>query len=59
MERIPGLYLYLGGTPAGVGPATTAANHSPKFFVDEGAVLVGIRAMSTLAMGFLNQAPPR
>jgi amidohydrolase len=54
-ERVPGLYFYLGGTPTGVDPTTTAANHSPKFFVDEGALLVGIRAMSTLAVGYLNR----
>lgn len=52
MEKIPGLYLWLGGTPAGVDPATTASNHSPKFFVDEGAVPAGIRAMATLALAY-------
>jgi amidohydrolase len=54
MEKIPGLYLFLGGTPVGVDTASTASNHSPKFFVDEGAVLVGIRVMSRLAVGFVN-----
>jgi amidohydrolase len=54
-ERVPSLYFYLGGTPTGIDPTTTAANHSPKFFVDEGALLVGIRAMSTLAVGYLNR----
>ena len=42
MQQIPGLYLYLGGTPLGVDTTTTASNHSPRFFVDEGAVLTGI-----------------
>ena len=52
VERVPGLYLFLGGTPAGVDPTSTASNHSPQFFVDEGAVLVGIRTMAALAMDY-------
>jgi amidohydrolase len=55
MERIPGLYLYLGGTPAGVDTASSASNHSPKFFVDEGAILTGIRVMSRLAVDYVNR----
>lgn len=55
MERIPGLYLYLGGTPSGVDTASTASNHSPKFFVDEGAILTGIRVMSRLAADYGNR----
>jgi amidohydrolase len=54
MEGIPGLYFFLGGTPAGVDPGSTAANHSPHFFVDEGAVLAGIRLMSRLAFDYVN-----
>ena len=53
LSDVPGLYLYLGGTPKGVDPATTAANHSPKFFVDEGAIQQGIRLMSRLAFDYL------
>ena len=55
MEKIPGLYLYLGGTPADVDTTSTAPNHSPKFFVDEGAIATGIRVMSRLAIDYVNQ----
>jgi amidohydrolase len=55
MDRVPGLYLYLGGTPSGVDTASSAPNHSPKFFVDEGAVITGIRVMSRLAVDYVNR----
>jgi amidohydrolase len=57
MQRIPGLYLYLGGTPLGVDTTATAANHSPRFFVDEGAVTTGIRVMSRLAADYVARDP--
>ena len=57
MQRIPGLYLFLGATPQGVDTTTTAANHSPKFFVDEGAVTTGIRLMSRLAADYVARDP--
>jgi metal-dependent amidase/aminoacylase/carboxypeptidase family protein len=55
MEKIPGLYLYIGGTPADVDTASTAPNHSPKFFVDEGAISTGIRVMSRLAIDYVDR----
>jgi metal-dependent amidase/aminoacylase/carboxypeptidase family protein len=34
-------------------PAKAAANHNPNFFVDEQALVVGVRTMATLAVDFL------
>jgi metal-dependent amidase/aminoacylase/carboxypeptidase family protein len=39
----------------GVDPSTVAENHSPHFFVDEGALPTGIRALANLALDFLQQ----
>ncbi|MCC6493639.1 MAG: hypothetical protein IT424_11540 [Pirellulales bacterium] len=36
-------------------PATGAANHSPKFFVDETALVVGVRSMGFLAVKYLEK----
>jgi amidohydrolase len=52
-QRVPGMYFFLGIVPPGVDPAAAAPNHSPRFFVDEDAVLVGVRAMASLALDFL------
>lgn len=53
-ERIPGLFFFLGITPPGADPATVAANHSPRFFVDEAALPLGTRALVRLAMDYLS-----
>jgi metal-dependent amidase/aminoacylase/carboxypeptidase family protein len=56
-KEVPGLYVFLGVTPDGQDPATAAPNHSPQFFVDEGALVVGTRTMASLAVNFLGQGP--
>lgn len=44
-QRAPGLFFWVGVTPAGQDPARAAPNHSPRFTVDEAGLLVGLRAM--------------
>lgn len=53
---VPGFYVYLGITPRGQDPAKAAPNHSPFFFVDESALVVGTRTLSFLAADFLTSA---
>jgi amidohydrolase len=52
-QQVPGLFFFLGVTPKGADPATVAANHSPRFFVDEAALVTGVRALSSLAVDYL------
>ena len=52
-QRVPGLFVFLGVTPAGTDPAAAAPNHSPRFLADEGAMPTGVRALVTLATDFL------
>jgi amidohydrolase len=52
-EKIPGVFFFLGITPPGTDPRTAAPNHSPRFFVDEAALPVGVRALSHLAVDYL------
>ena len=54
---VPGLYVYLGITPRGQDPAKAAPNHSPLFFVDESALVVGTRTEAFLAADFLTSTP--
>ncbi|MET0986221.1 MAG: amidohydrolase [Steroidobacteraceae bacterium] len=51
-QQVPGFYFALGTTPPN---APLAMNHSPQFTVDEPALLTGVRAMSRLAVGFLQK----
>jgi metal-dependent amidase/aminoacylase/carboxypeptidase family protein len=51
LEKIPGAMFYLGGsnTPEGV----IAAPHNPAFCVDEKALLVGVKGMTSLIVHYL------
>jgi amidohydrolase len=55
-QRAPGFYFYLGVTPPDQDLDTVAVNHSPRFFADERALPVGVRAMAHLAVDFLRTA---
>ena len=51
-ERIPGVYFFLGiSSPDEPNPAP---NHSPFFYVDEEALPIGVRVLSTIAMDYLS-----
>jgi amidohydrolase len=47
------VYFFVGSTPLGQDPATAPSNHSPKFFLDEGALAVGSTAMLRAALDYL------
>ncbi|MCF3650411.1 amidohydrolase [Synoicihabitans lomoniglobus] len=52
-EKVPGLYFSLGVCPPDIDPATAASNHSPRFVVDDAALVTGVRAMATMAVEYL------
>jgi len=55
--KVPGVYFFLGVTPKGADPKTVAPNHSPRFFADEAALPVGVRALANLAVDYLSTPP--
>jgi amidohydrolase len=57
-ERIPGLFVFLGVRPAATDSTSAAPNHSPRFFVDEGALPTGVRTLAYLAVDYLTSARP-
>jgi len=57
-REVPGVFLFLGGRPAEVPAGEAPANHSPHFFVDEGALKVGVRTLAAMALDFLEQGRP-
>jgi amidohydrolase len=51
-NAVPGEFIMLGITPPDqVGKA--ASNHSPKFYVEESALITGVRALANLAADYL------
>jgi metal-dependent amidase/aminoacylase/carboxypeptidase family protein len=53
-QEAPGLYFFLGGMPEGQDPATAPAHHTPDFYVDDSRLEVGVKALSMLAVDYLN-----
>jgi amidohydrolase len=52
-QKAPGLFVFLGVTPAAKDWHTAAPNHSPLFEADEAALPIGVRVMSSLALDYL------
>jgi amidohydrolase len=44
-DEVPGFYYFVGSTPKGIDGATAPSNHSPKFFLDEVALGIGVATM--------------
>ena len=53
-REAPGLFFFVGVVPQGVDPMKVAPNHSPRFYVDEGCLIVGVRSLAHLASDFLH-----
>ena len=54
-QEIPGFFFFIGGRPADIPAEQAIPNHSPFFFVDETALLPGVRVMASLAYDYLTQ----
>ncbi|WP_375436896.1 amidohydrolase [uncultured Hymenobacter sp.] len=52
-EKVPGLFVFVGGMPKGKNPTETAPHHTPGFFVDESGLTLGVQAIATLAADYL------
>lgn len=48
-QRAPAFFFWIGATPPGQDPSTAPFNHSPQFYVDESALVAGVRAFLQLA----------
>ena len=51
-EKVPGLYVFLGATPADQDPKTAPSNHNPAFFVDESTLVTGVRSHVEFVLGY-------
>ncbi len=55
-EEAPGLFLLLGVTPP-EDPSMGHPNHSPLFYADERALIIGVRSLASLAVDYLSGRP--
>lgn len=54
-EKVPGLFIFLGGMPKGKNPKNTASHHTPDFFIDESGFKLGVKAMANLAIDYMEK----
>ncbi|MEO6065439.1 MAG: amidohydrolase [Lysobacterales bacterium] len=52
--EVPGLFFFVGATPAGQDAERAPSNHSPAFFLDESALDLGLRALLTVSLDYLH-----
>jgi len=53
-KEVPSVYFFVGATPAGQDALKAPTNHSPKFFMDEGALKLGMESMLQATLDYLN-----
>lgn len=54
-EKVPGLFLFLGGMPKGKNKQEAPSHHTPEFFIDESGLKLGVLALVNLAFDYANQ----
>ena len=52
-EKVPGMYFFIGGAKKGTDPSKAAPHHTPDFYVDDSAMITGLKSMTTLALDYL------
>ncbi|OOG53591.1 amidohydrolase [Rhodanobacter sp. C03] len=53
-KAVPSVYFFVGATPLGQDASKAPANHSPKFYLDEGALKIGMESMLQASLDYLN-----
>jgi amidohydrolase len=57
LKEVPGIFYFLGTTPRDSSVDTAAKNHSPKWYLDESAMPLGVRSLANMAFDYLSSAP--
>lgn len=52
-EKVPGLFIFLGGMPKGNDPAKAPSHHTPDFFLDESGLKYGVNALLELTLDYM------
>ena len=52
-QKVPGLFLFLGGMPKGQDPVEAASHHTPDFYIDESSMVLGVRTLCNLTIDYV------
>ena len=54
-QQVPGLYFFLGGMDPAMNPSEAPSHHTPDFIVQDEGMIYGVKALTQLAIDYLNQ----
>ena len=54
-QKVPGLFFFVGACPLNVDASKAPSHHTPDFMMDEGSLLIGLKAMLNLTFDYMNQ----
>ncbi|MCC2618230.1 amidohydrolase [Aestuariibacter halophilus] len=52
-EKVPGLYLWVGGKPLDVPASQAPAHHTPEFYVDDSGMITGVKLLTNLTLDYM------
>jgi amidohydrolase len=52
-QKVPGIFIFLGGMPKGGDPKTAPAHHTPDFYIDESGFSLGAKALCNLTLDYM------
>lgn len=52
-EKIPGLYMWVGGKPLDVPEEESPAHHTPEFYVDDSGMKLGVELLTNLTLDYM------
>ena len=55
-EKVPGVYLWIGGKPLDVSEEDSPAHHTPEFFVDDSGMKLGVKLLTNLTLDYMAAA---
>ncbi|AKQ44636.1 N-acyl-L-amino acid amidohydrolase [Rufibacter radiotolerans] len=53
-QKVPGMFVFVGGMAKGQDPSKMPAHHTPDFMIDESGLKLGVRTLAYLAVDYLN-----
>lgn len=53
LEKVPGMFFFVGACPPDVDPVKAASHHTPDFMMDERCMLTGLKAMLQITFDYM------
>ena len=54
-EKVPGLFVWVGGKPLDVSEQDSPAHHTPEFYVDDSGMKLGVKLLTNFTLDYMNQ----